>query len=310
MEGFLPLEWCLFWFLLSLPFMIWGAMRLRKMFQEKPELKVRVAIGGAFIFVLSSLKLPSVAGSSSHPTGTGLSTILSGPAITTILATVVLLFQALLLAHGGLTTLGANIFSMGVAGPFIAYGVYRAMSGAGVRRNLTVFTTAFIADIATYVVTSLQLALAFPDHGSVVNAFVAFLAIFAVSQIPLAIVEGLLIVLFFDYLAANRPDIVGEQKKQKAPRPIVYAVVAAVAAVLIFLAMLANQSMQTTGTDKAAQDLVQQLAPGYTPWSQSLFTPTPGMELALFALQTMIGLAILMAVLHYTRKGKDGAAEK
>ena len=216
MEGFLPLEWCLFWLLLSLPFMVWGALRLRKMFQEKPELKVRVAIGGAFIFVLSSLKLPSVAGSSSHPTGTGLSTIISGPAITTILASVVLLFQALLLAHGGLTTLGANIFSMGVVGPFIAFGVYRAMSGVGVKRKVTVFTTAFVADIATYVMTSLQLALAFPDHGSVINAFLAFLAIFALSQIPLAIVEGLLIVLFFDYLAAHRPDIVGEKQKQKA----------------------------------------------------------------------------------------------
>jgi cobalamin biosynthesis protein CbiM len=307
MEGFLPLEWCVFWFALSLPFMIWGAMKLRKMFQEKPELKVRVAIGGAFIFVLSSLKLPSVAGSSSHPTGTGLSTIISGPAITTILATIVLLFQALLLAHGGLTTLGANVFSMGVAGPFIAYGVYRAMSGAGVRRNLTVFTTAFVADIATYVMTSLQLALAFPDHGSVMNAFIAFLAIFAVSQIPLAIVEGLLIVLFFDYLAANRPDIVGEQKKQKAPRPIVYAVVAAVAAVLIFIAIWANLSMGNTGTDNSAQELVKQLAPGYSPWSQSLFTPGAGMEVALFAMQAMIGLAVIMLVLHYTRKGADGA---
>jgi cobalamin biosynthesis protein CbiM len=303
MEGFLPLEWCLLWLLLSLPFMVWGALRLRKMFQEKPELKVRVAIGGAFIFVLSSLKLPSVAGSSSHPTGTGLSTIISGPAITTILASVVLLFQALLLAHGGLTTLGANIFSMGVVGPFLAYGVYRAMSGAGVRRNLTVFTTAFMADIATYVMTSLQLALAFPDHGSVINAFLAFLAIFALSQIPLAIVEGLLIVLFFDYLAANRPDIVGEKQKQKGPRPAVYAVVAAVAAVLLFVAILANQNMQ--GTDDAAQQLAQQLAPGYSPWAQNLFSPDPATEMLLFAMQTMIGLAVLMAALHFGRKDSE-----
>ena len=305
MEGFLPLEWCLFWLLLSLPFMVWGALRLRKMFQEKPELKVRVAIGGAFIFVLSSLKLPSVAGSSSHPTGTGLSTIISGPAITTILASVVLLFQALLLAHGGLTTLGANIFSMGVVGPFIAFGVYRAMSGVGVKRKITVFTTAFVADIATYVMTSLQLALAFPDHGSVINAFLAFLTIFALSQIPLAIVEGLLIVLFFDYLAANRPDIIGETRQRKGPRPIVYAAVAEVAAVLIFVALFANQSMNMSGTDDAAKQLAQKLAPGYSPWAQSVFSPDPSMQALLFAMQTMIGLAVLMAALHYGRKGAE-----
>lgn len=35
----------------------------------------------------------------------------------TILGGIVLLFQALLLAHGGLTTLGANTVSMGIVGP-------------------------------------------------------------------------------------------------------------------------------------------------------------------------------------------------
>ena len=72
---------------------------------------------GAFAFVLSSLKIPSVTGSCSHPTGVGLAAILFGPSVACIMALIVLLFQALLLAHGGLTTLGANVFSMGVAGP-------------------------------------------------------------------------------------------------------------------------------------------------------------------------------------------------
>ncbi len=60
---------------------------------------------GAFIFVLSALKLPSVTGSCSHPTGTGLSAVVLKPAITAVLAMIVLVFQALLLAHGGLTIL-------------------------------------------------------------------------------------------------------------------------------------------------------------------------------------------------------------
>jgi cobalamin biosynthesis protein CbiM len=291
--------------LLSLPFLVWGALRLRKMFQEHPELKVRVAIGGAFIFMLSSLKLPSVAGSSSHPTGTGLSTILSGPAVTTVLASIVLLFQALLLAHGGLTTLGANIFAMGVIGPFAAYGAYRFLRGAGAGRNTTVFITAFVADFATYLMTSLQLALAFPDHGSVLNAFIAFLAIFAVSQVPLAIVEGILAVLFFDYLAANRPDILGEQKRQNAPRPIVYAIAALATAGLIFAAVAANQAMHTTGTDSAAQQLSRSFSPGYLPWASNVFTPDPGMEAAIFAMQALFGLAVIMAALHHSRRGTE-----
>ena len=73
-------------------------------------MKMLIAVVGAFAFVLSALKIPSVTGSSSHPTGVGLAAILFGPAITSVLGLIVLIFQAILLAHGGITTLGANVF--------------------------------------------------------------------------------------------------------------------------------------------------------------------------------------------------------
>jgi cobalamin biosynthesis protein CbiM len=210
MEGFLPPLWCAFWYLLCVPFWIWGTLRLKKLFRESPELKLTVAISGAFMFVLSSLKLPSVAGSSSHPTGTGLSVVLSGPGITTILATIVLVFQAMLLAHGGVTTLGANVFSMGVAGPFVAFAFFKVLQKANANLNATVFITAFVADIVTYVVTAFQLALAYPGENGILGSMMAFMAIFALTQIPLAIVEGILVVLFFDYLSRRRPELIHE----------------------------------------------------------------------------------------------------
>ncbi len=37
-----------------------------------------------------------------------------------VLGAIVLVFQALLLAHGGLSTLGANVFSMAIAGPWVS----------------------------------------------------------------------------------------------------------------------------------------------------------------------------------------------
>ena len=73
----------------------------------------------------------------------------------------VLLFQALLLAHGGITTLGANAFSMAIVGPWVAWGVWRLTSGFG--RSVSVFLAAALGNLATYCVTSVQLALAFPD---------------------------------------------------------------------------------------------------------------------------------------------------
>lgn len=198
-EGFLPVQWAVLWWIVALPFFLLGLRSLSRITKEHPELKLLLALAGAFTFVLSALKIPSVTGSCSHPTGTGLGTILFGPSVMSVLGGLVLLFQAVLLAHGGLTTLGANMFSMAVVGPFVAYGVYHFFKTKN--QKLAIFLAAALADLLTYVVTSLQLALAFPAaSGGVLAAFLKFAGIFAFTQMPLAIIEGLLTVLVWNWL--------------------------------------------------------------------------------------------------------------
>ena len=209
MEGFLPLNWCIFWFLVSLPFLVFGMYQLNRLISEKRDTLPVLAVAGAFVFVLSSLKMPSVTGSCSHPTGTGLSSILFGPFITSIIGLIVLLFQALFLAHGGITTLGANVFSMGIAGPIVAYSVFRLGKAVNLNFFVNVFLASALADLFTYVVTSFQLALAFPaQSGGITASFLTFAAIFAITQVPLAIIEGIVIALTFKYLIQARGDII------------------------------------------------------------------------------------------------------
>lgn len=211
MEGFLPLGWSMFWWALYLPFLVWGVRSIQKMTREHPEAKLLLGLAGAFTFVLSALKIPSVTGSSSHPTGTGLGTVLFGPATMTVLGGIVLLFQAILLAHGGITTLGANAFSLAVVGPFAGYGVYRLATRWGAKPAIAIFLAASLADLTTYVVTATQLALAFPaEHGGVSASFAKFIGIFAVTQIPLAISEGLLTVLVWNWLKMYNPHELAE----------------------------------------------------------------------------------------------------
>lgn len=203
MEGFLPLEWCIFWFVVCIPFWLVGFSQLRRTTSEKPETRLLLGLSGAYAFVLSALKIPSVTGSSSHPTGTGMGAVLFGPFIMSILGTIVLLFQALLLAHGGLTTLGANTFSMAVVGPLVAWAIWKGLKDR-LPFAVVVFLAAALANLLTYVTTSLQLALAFPDPvGGFIASFIKFGTIFAITQIPLAISEGLLTVLIMNALRSN-----------------------------------------------------------------------------------------------------------
>ncbi len=196
MEGYLPLGFCVAWGMISLPFLIKGFFSIQKKLQENRKNITMLAMSGAFIFVISSLKIPSVTGSCSHMTGTGLGAILFGPCAVSILGIIVLVFQAVLLAHGGLTSLGANTFSMAIAGPFLSYGIFWVCKKCRIKRRAGVFLAAALGDLFTYCVTSFQLALAYPsEHGGIFASVAKFLAVFAPTQIPLAIVEGCLTIV-------------------------------------------------------------------------------------------------------------------
>jgi cobalt/nickel transport system permease protein len=206
MEGFLPVKHAIGWSVASAPFVAYGLYSVNKRIKEKPEQRMLLGVAAAFTFVLSALKMPSVTGSCSHPTGTGLGAVLFGPAAMAPIGAVVLLFQAILLAHGGLTTLGANIFSMAVVGPFAAAAIYRLAKTAKLPFGFSIFLAASLADLLTYVTTSAQLALAFPDPvGGFAASFAKFATVFAVTQIPLAISEGFLTVIVFNALARFNP---------------------------------------------------------------------------------------------------------
>jgi cobalt/nickel transport system permease protein len=185
-----------------------GVWQLKKVLKADREALPLLGVTGGFVFILSSLKLPSVTGSCSHPTGTGLSTISFGPWITAVICAIVLLFQSLFLAHGGLSVLGANIVSMGIVGPLVGYVVYRLLRDTSLNVYVTVFLVTALADMFTYMTTSLELALAYPAQtGGVVSSFILFMGVFAVTQVPLAIVEGVVLALVFKYIVALKPEI-------------------------------------------------------------------------------------------------------
>ncbi|MBM3785396.1 MAG: energy-coupling factor ABC transporter permease [Acidobacteria bacterium] len=187
-EGFLPITHAVAWTLSSAPFLVRGISKLNAVRDNRYLL----AASAGYLFTLTALKLPSVAGSSSHPTGVALGTVLAGPAAMPALSLIVLLFQALLTAHGGLTTLGANVFSLGVAGPQTTWLVWRFAIRFGLADKVAIALATAVGSLAIYTCTSLQLALAHPDPSlGVAGAFLKFAAVFSVTQLPVAVIESL-----------------------------------------------------------------------------------------------------------------------
>lgn len=196
-EGYLPLNWCIFYFVLSAPFIYFSIKELKNIISKNSDVKMLLALMAAYVFMMSAMKLPSVTGSSSHPTGTGLGAIIFGPIVMVVISMIVLLFQAILLAHGGLTTLGANVLSMGIIGPIVSYAIFVLLKKKN--EKVAVFLGCALGNLMTYVVTSIQLGLTF-SGGGFIYSVVKFLGVFAITQIPLSIVEGIVSVIIYDFV--------------------------------------------------------------------------------------------------------------
>jgi cobalt/nickel transport system permease protein len=106
---------------------------------------------------------------------------------------------------------------MGIAGPCLAYAIWVTCKKFNVHRSIGAFLAAALGDLFTYVVTSFQLALAFPTSAGFFDAFLKFGTIFAVTQIPLAIAEGILAVILFDFLYKYKGQLLSKLKVVKLP---------------------------------------------------------------------------------------------
>jgi cobalt/nickel transport system permease protein len=160
------------------------------------------------VFVISCLPVPvPTAGTCSHPCGTGISAILLGPLVSVVIAAVALLIQALFLAHGGLSTWGADLVAMGIAGSAAGWLVFRGLRAAGASLGMAGFVAGVAADWATYLVTSLELAAGirgaepfWPLAGKILIAFVP-------TQLPLGLLEGAMTAGMVLLLSRKRPDL-------------------------------------------------------------------------------------------------------
>ncbi len=213
-EGILPAKWAIVWYVVAAPFVIWGLSQIRRRSRENPKYKAFVALVGAAVFIISCMPVPvPVAGSCSHPTGVGLAAILIGPGPAIVVSTVALGLQALFLAHGGLSTLGANVVSMGVVGAMLGYGAWTMSRKVGLPVVIGAFLAGAIGDWATYAGTSFELATALHGDGAIMTMFLTLMAAFVPTQLPLGILEGLLSVGAYKFVNARRPDLLKEMEQ-------------------------------------------------------------------------------------------------
>ena len=276
------------------------------------ESRTAGGIGGVPVH-LSSLRMPSITGSSSHPTGVALGIYLFGPEAMPALALITLVFQALLLAHGGLTTLGANLFSLGIVGPWVTWLFLRLWIRAE-KQPGPIFVATVAGDLATYLTTAVQLAGAYPSaHGGFLASFFKFAGIFFITQIPISIAEGMLTVALLSALSSTQmAALQGPAYSETKERRIGIRAVAAIGllAGLVLAIAFANRHAAPVGSDDQAEGAIKILRPGIRPIATSFYTPGPIAESVLFAAQGAGGVGILWWALYSLRKARRQTGDR
>jgi cobalt/nickel transport system permease protein len=209
-EGILPFNQALIWTVVGGGFVLYSLWQMNRNSADDSAYKPFLGMVGAGVFLISAMPIPvPFAGTVSHPAGTGIAAILVGPAATVVITSITLLLHALFLAHGGLSTLGADVFAMGVLGGYSGYFVYQGIRKLDIGQGVAAFCAGLIGDWATYVGTSsiLALALSGPEHG-VSELFTTVLIAFVPTQVPLGILEGIVAVFAVGFLLKRRPEMV------------------------------------------------------------------------------------------------------
>lgn len=217
-EGMLPLGWAAAYSGVAAPFLARGIWDYVRLAAREPSVRQMVGALTAAVFIISLLPVPvPITGTCSHPGGTPLAAILAGPWLATVMAFIALLFQALFLAHGGLTTLGANTLTMGLFGGLVGYLVFRGLRRLGLNLTWAAGCAGFLGDLSIYVGSSFQLALAIHGTTPWPRVWGVIFAAYLPTQLPLALLEGIFTGLVVGYVAARRSDLLARLGYALAP---------------------------------------------------------------------------------------------
>lgn len=196
------------WYVVSAMFIVPGIKEIKRRVKENLYYKPFLAMMGVAVFVISCMHFPvPVTGSCSHPCGTPLAAIVVGPLATAVISAIGLFFQAIFLGHGGITTIGANDFSMGIAGGISGYFCWKVLRHFKSPIWLAAGAAGFVGDIVTYLVAALELAISLHGHIPIVKQWMIFFAGFGTTQIPLAIGEAVFTAVILQVMVSRRPDL-------------------------------------------------------------------------------------------------------
>lgn len=259
-EGILPAAQALAWTAVSAPLVAWSARGAA----QDPAARSRLGVATALTFATTLLPIPVPGlGATSHMCATPFLALLLGPRALALPVTLSLLVQALLFAHGGLSTLGANVFTLGLAAPWLTHLLAQGLRQLRVPGLLAAGLACAVGAASVYALDAMLLALALAGTQPFGHWFRLALLAFAPVQGPLLLLEGILSALLLGALARRRAAQVPDWLRKAGP------------AALGLLLLAGGTSLQAHGHHGKPKPAAAAPADAATPSAQAGTPSTP-----------------------------------
>jgi cobalt/nickel transport system permease protein len=199
-DGFIPLWQCIIYYIIVIIVGYFAVKWARENLHEKQIPLLAVLSAG--IFAIQALNIPTPLGASGHMVGAALVAIILGsPFAGFLVLSVVLIIQGLVFGDGGITTLGINIFNMGVLGSFIGFYSFKGLKSI-VKDIPAVFIASFLSLLIPAFIIAVELwaAGSFPLKEGLVLMGTYHIIIGLVA-------EGLIGTIVYTSLKKIRPDL-------------------------------------------------------------------------------------------------------
>lgn len=127
-----------------------------------------LAVTAALVFVLMMIPIPLPGGTSAHPAGIGILSVLFGVWISFVVLSLVFLLQVLLFGMGGITSLPVNVLAMGLGGSLAARAAFRCFRPLGESAGLFAagWTSLTVSSLFIAVFLGIEPRLAHGENGS------------------------------------------------------------------------------------------------------------------------------------------------
>ena len=184
---------------------------------------------GAFVFAAQMVNFPVLPGTSGHFVGAALLAIVLGPHAAALGMAAIVIVQCLVFQDGGLLALGCNLVNMALVGPYVGYGIYRAIvpkdstsgtqSGTGgAGRKLPgqarLYGASFVAALGSILAGAALVPMQLELSGVSQVPFFTFLGAMAGVHVLIGAAEGVITFAVLAALARMRADLVPGLKRQ------------------------------------------------------------------------------------------------